>query len=121
MSAKVGSDWDGDSMQRELECLARVTAQAGFSAINVPKLLGLFETTPDGKVIGILEELVPAADSQAPATLAMIGDMGAIPRRRREAWAAQVQQTVSRLHGMGVIWGDAKADNVLIHAETDEA
>jgi hypothetical protein len=32
----------------------------------------------------------------------------------RQRWAAQIQKTVTDLHALGVIWGDVKADNILI-------
>ncbi len=123
MCAKVGIDPKGGSMQRELDCLAKITAHATASAmrINVPKLLGLVELPNSGKVIGTLEELIPARETQELATLARVDDICVIPTQRREAWAKQIQQTISWLHGMGVVWGDGKADNVLIHPDTDEA
>jgi serine/threonine protein kinase len=32
----------------------------------------------------------------------------------RRKWAAQIEQTVKELHHHGVVWGDAKPDNVVI-------
>ena len=32
----------------------------------------------------------------------------------RRKWAAQIEQTVKELHRHGVVWGDAKPDNVII-------
>ena len=32
----------------------------------------------------------------------------------RRKWAAQIEQTVKELHRHGVVWGDAKPDNVVI-------
>lgn len=39
------------------------------------------------------------------------------PVSLRRKWAGQVRSTVERLHGAGVTWGDAKADNVLIDVD----
>lgn len=69
---------------------------------------------------GVLEEFIPQPESQELSTLAMIDDVSAIPKKRREAWAAQVRRTVDWLHENGIVWGDGKADNVLIHTDTDE-
>ncbi|KAF2429748.1 hypothetical protein EJ08DRAFT_590327, partial [Tothia fuscella] len=33
---------------------------------------------------------------------------------KREKWAAQIKTTVSLLHQIGVVWGDVKAENVVI-------
>lgn len=123
MCAKVGRDFDGGAMQREMDCLAKITAYAAQhpSPINVPKLLGLIETPNDGHVIGILEELIPHSENQQFSTSATIDDVTAISKERKEAWVLQVRQTVDWLHHHGIIWGDGKADNVLVHPHTDEA
>ncbi|KAF7561264.1 hypothetical protein G7046_g2882 [Stylonectria norvegica] len=122
MCAKVGRDFDSEAIQRELDCLSRISTLAAQqnSKVNIPKLLGLIETADDEKVIGILEELIPQPKSQELSSLAMIQDVSAIPKQRREAWASQVRWTVGWLHENGIVWGDAKAANVLIHSQTDE-
>ncbi|KAL9948500.1 hypothetical protein D7B24_009215 [Verticillium nonalfalfae] len=45
------------------------------------------------------ERLTWAVDERAPLAL-------------REKWAAQIKDTVAKLHHLGVVWGDVKADNV---------
>lgn len=122
MCAKVGKDFDGGALQRELDCLSRITTlnDKETSRVNIPNLLGLIETPNDGKVIGILEELVPLPESDELSSLAIIEDVSAIPKQRRKAWATQIQRTVDWLHDKGIIWGDGKADNVLIHPDSDE-
>lgn len=34
---------------------------------------------------------------------------------KRRDWARQIENAVKTLHRHGVVWGDVKADNVLIH------
>ena len=123
MCSKVAHDSDVNSMQRELDCLAKITAHTAqhTASINIPKLLGLIETPGDAKVIGILEEIIPQPEGVELSTLGRIEDVLTIPTERRKAWAAQIRKTVDWLHSIGVIWGDGKADNVLIHSNTDEA
>ncbi|KAK2593680.1 hypothetical protein QQS21_008623 [Conoideocrella luteorostrata] len=41
------------------------------------------------------------------------------PIALREKWATQIKSTVTELHGVGVVWGDAKPDNVLIDINND--
>jgi tRNA A-37 threonylcarbamoyl transferase component Bud32 len=36
------------------------------------------------------------------------------PKEVREKWASQIRKTVSTLHEIDVIWGDVKAENVVI-------
>jgi hypothetical protein len=38
---------------------------------------------------------------------------------RKETWAKQVQHTLSALHSCGIVWGDAKPDNILIDKHGD--
>ncbi|KAF5971648.1 cocaine esterase [Fusarium bulbicola] len=37
----------------------------------------------------------------------------------RERWAQQVSDTVRQLHAAGIVWGDAKPDNVLVDQENN--
>lgn len=94
--------------------------RSGSLTSQCANLLGLIETPGDGKVIGILEELIPQAESQELSSLAMIEDVSAIPEQRRKAWATHIRRTVGWLHDNGIVWGDGKADNVLIHPDSDE-
>lgn len=49
MGAKVGRDFDGGAMQREMDCLAKINVSAAQQSppVNEPKLLGLIETPND--------------------------------------------------------------------------
>jgi len=40
-----------------------------------------------------------------------------IPLRQR--WARQIQETVEQLHNAGLVWGDAKAENIMIDKNND--
>ncbi|TVY36765.1 hypothetical protein LOCC1_G008107 [Lachnellula occidentalis] len=39
---------------------------------------------------------------------------------RKRKWAEQTRRNLELLHGIGVVWGDGKPENVLIHSETDD-
>lgn len=54
------------------------------------------------------------------AALMDLFDMDTVPIERREKWANQMIQTAEQIHKIGVIWGDAKAANILID-EDDNA
>ncbi|KAF5628938.1 serine threonine kinase [Fusarium sp. NRRL 52700] len=43
----------------------------------------------------------------------------ASPPELRKQWASQIQRSVDLLHSEGIIWGDAKAENVLIDQNDD--
>ncbi|RDL33118.1 uncharacterized protein BP5553_08557 [Venustampulla echinocandica] len=70
-------------------------------------------------IIGILEEYIPTGVLSDLRGLED-GDVEASTERRKK-WGAQVRETVDLLHEIGVIWGDGKPHNVLIHKETDDA
>ena len=68
----------------------------------------------DGVILGLLLTLIDcervtlscAAKPDAKVTL-------------REKWATQIQGAVGQLHDAGMVWGDAKPDNVLIDINED--
>ena len=41
------------------------------------------------------------------------------PIHLRQRWAGQIQDTVTQLHDAGLVWGDAKAENVMIDKNND--
>jgi serine/threonine protein kinase len=69
-------------------------------------------------VIGILLDYIPHSHRSLRTLLRGVrngttpGHAASLPRRLR--WAEQIRHTVTRLHELGVIWGCAKLDNVLI-------
>ncbi|KAI0395642.1 hypothetical protein F5Y17DRAFT_422480 [Xylariaceae sp. FL0594] len=91
--------------------------------IRVPKLKGIVKSHTG--IIGILLSSIPrkhpslfmilamAEHGQAPDIAAALPVLG-------KKWAEQIQRTVEQLHGLGVVWGDVKTDNVLID-ENDDA
>lgn len=121
MCSKAGDSKGEDAAQRELESLWKITKSPHAAAIRVPKLLGLIANPQSGKTIGFLEEYIPVSETWELSTLGSIDDVSAIDEGRRKTWASQVQDTVDLLHKFGIIWGDGKACNVLIHRETDDA
>ncbi|TPX12507.1 uncharacterized protein E0L32_000684 [Thyridium curvatum] len=119
MCAKVGDDTSAEAMQRELSTLAKIRASRYVDILRVPKLLGLVQTPEDGRIIGILERLVP--DVPELSSLADVETPASIDHTRRKKWASQVEETVRLLHQLGLTWGDGKASNVLIDRDTDDA
>lgn len=120
MCCKVGDELRADASQRELSCLLTISTSQHAAALRVPKLLGLVEAADDGRIVGLLQEYVPCSDTWELSTLRHVESVSSIARARREKWASQIQETVHLLHQIGVTWGDGKADNVLIHCDTDD-
>ena len=96
------------SFIREIETLSRIPCGGH---LNVVKLIGVVdagEGTIDGMVLGLilgnpLSEVVSPSSSQ------------------KEKWKRQISETISFLHGIGVVWGDVKPANILIDEKTDDA
>ncbi|KAI1101478.1 hypothetical protein F4804DRAFT_315855 [Jackrogersella minutella] len=119
MCCKVGNESRAAALQRELSSRMTISTSQHAAALRVPKLLGLIEVAEDGRIIGLLQEYVPFSAERW--TLGDIDLVSSISKGRREKWASQIQETVKLLHQIGVTWGDAKAGNVLIHRDTDDA
>src|SRR6266480_4022953 len=102
-----------EAVERELHALRRIPDACLALSVRVPKLLGLVRSKRND-IIGILEEYIqPSAE---PSTLRRV-NVEAIAESRRRKWASQIRHSVSILHGIGVVWGDAKAENVLIDVD----
>lgn len=46
-------------------------------------------------------------------------DINTVVLPRRKKWASQIESIVEKLHDVGVVWGDAMADNILIDRNDD--
>jgi serine/threonine protein kinase len=102
------------AIQREYECLQKVTMSKVASSVQTPKLLG-FVTDNDERVVGILETFIPHAQNLSRIE----GGINGISEAQRQDWAGQIKDMIETLHEIDVIWGDAKPQNVLIHSETN--
>ncbi|KAG9237548.1 hypothetical protein BJ875DRAFT_481186 [Amylocarpus encephaloides] len=89
--------------------------------LRVPNIVGLWSRRERGsKRVGILEDysynrgLIALRDVDGDELLKASTAM-------KEKWAKQISETVEKLHEMGVVWGDGKADDVLVKGVTDDA
>ena len=119
MCCKSGDGAFWHSIEREFDCLRKVARSHLANSIRVPRLLGLVTSAETGMIIGILEEYIPTGTLSNLRELQYEGMKASTERRKM--WGAQVRETVDLLHDIGVIWGDGKPHNVLIHKETDDA
>ncbi|KAM5341169.1 hypothetical protein ACJ41O_015278 [Fusarium nematophilum] len=65
---------------------------------------------------GVLGMLFPWIEKREVLSKWLAEDSPADLRRR---WASQIEETVEKLHQEGIIWGDVKAENVLIDKDND--
>ncbi|KAG6367564.1 hypothetical protein INS49_001757 [Diaporthe citri] len=83
--------------------------------VRVSRLQGIVHLQDEDATLGLLLSLVDHEDGMTLQS-ALYDDP---PRHLRERWARQVSHTVEELHKAGAVWGDAKADNVLIDKNSD--
>lgn len=77
----------------------------------------LFGTVQDSKshIIGLLLHHIQVGDTLHDK----LTGPGPIHSGAKEKWKRQVKGTVEALHGSGIVWGDAKAGNVLVDTAGD--
>lgn len=83
--------------------------------VRVSRLQGIVHLQDEDATLGLLLSFVDHEDGMTLQS-ALCNDP---PRHLRERWAKQVSHTVEELHKAGAVWGDAKADNVLIDKNCD--
>ncbi|KAK3299654.1 uncharacterized protein B0H64DRAFT_317228 [Chaetomium fimeti] len=97
---------------REVEIYGKLKGLKLDPEIRIPEFKGLI-TSGDG-VVGLIVAKIP---TQYPSLLPIVTDRlpGERPEMvRRQRWAAQVEHTVTMLHQHGIVWGDAKPDNIVV-------
>lgn len=113
MCCKMSLPSSNKAVQREYECLKKIADSNNASSIRAPRLFGLI--VGDEGVDGILEEYIPHTMTLDGSP----GDIKAVAAERRRKWAEQAKRNMELLHGINVIWGDGKPQNVFINSETD--
>jgi serine/threonine protein kinase len=80
--------------------------------LRISRLYGIIQDERD-PFIGLLFYHI---DQEGPLSFVVKPDT---PADLKERWSAQITNTLATLHDAGVVWGDAKADNVLIDKNND--
>lgn len=94
-------------LHHELATFKKIAKSNIEAGTHISRLHGVV-ATEDGRILGLLLTWIDAP--KGPLTYQY--------RRRslqaRLRWAAQIRETVAELHKNGVVWGDAKLDNILV-------
>jgi serine/threonine protein kinase len=80
--------------------------------VRIPELHSLVRGH-SGKIAGLLLTYI---ESTSTLTCAI---RPGTPICLRERWARQITETLYNLHDAGIVWGDAKPDNILVDTETN--
>ena len=99
---------DKRTLEKELISYDGIRTSQLPSSVRVSRLLGLVRDEMD-TVFGLLLTHIDCEGQ----TLTCAVESGA-PEPLRRQWAAEIAQIIHRLHQNGLVWGDAKPDNVLI-------
>jgi len=106
-------EWsDKKTAKHEIEVYTQIR-QASLSHLRTSKLFGLVRDE-SGLLLGLLLYYI---DCDATTLEYAIGPE--ISLSTRQYWAAEISETLTHLHEAGIIWGDAKAPNILVDAHND--
>ncbi|KAF2758965.1 hypothetical protein EJ05DRAFT_475205 [Pseudovirgaria hyperparasitica] len=107
---KAATQDNRSQCERELQVFKEIE-QAGLKSLNITHLSAVV-CDSDGVFYGFLLPYINTYGNTL--TWAMVTRATASERAR---WAEQVTHIVERLHAAGIVWGDVKADNVLVDTE----
>ncbi|KAF5672800.1 hypothetical protein FHETE_3634 [Fusarium heterosporum] len=103
----------GSSQGRELEYLGKLfKISAQQETLRIPHLLGYIHHKETEQILGFLRQWVPGR------VLSKI-DIGSVSPEMRQRWSSQISDIIRYLHEHGLIWGNAKPDNIIIDEEDD--
>lgn len=101
------------SAEQEITAYKRIREAAIDPEVRVPRLHGLVRDDR-GIVFGLLLTYI---DCRATTlTLAIRSEVPAVVRCK---WKDQISLAIDVLHEAGVVWGDVKAENVLVDVQND--
>jgi tRNA A-37 threonylcarbamoyl transferase component Bud32 len=98
---------------RELENYKRITESNLDPNVRICRLLGVIKDD-ENQLIGLLLTYIDCDF----LTLACAVEHDT-PVSTRQKWVDQVTDTLTQLHNAGLVWGDAKPDNILIDKNGD--
>ncbi|KAE8323725.1 hypothetical protein BDV39DRAFT_208550 [Aspergillus sergii] len=104
--------YTSEQANREITSLIHIKSTNRSNTIRTPTLHELVKNPENNASIsGILLEYIPHHN-----TLADI-DLDNTPVSIRVKWKDQLQSMIHSLHSAGIVWGDAKPDNVLVDVD----
>jgi hypothetical protein len=105
-------DKDGDVLQRYVEAPPEELAILNRDGFSGPGLPPDMDPSLSERIVGILLIYV-----ENRGTLYDIASFSECTEEQRYCWAAEIEGLVEELHTAGVVWGDAKPENVLVDLE----
>ncbi|KAF5611337.1 kinase-like domain protein [Fusarium tjaetaba] len=103
--------------KRELETYKMIQAAGLDSKFNLCRVYGLVLDEYEF-VLGVLLTYIDNRGCPLSTKIAP-GEPGNPPPEVRQRWMDQIEAAVSGLHGAGIVWGDVKAENVLVDQDNN--
>ncbi|KAH6842289.1 hypothetical protein B0I37DRAFT_195284 [Chaetomium sp. MPI-CAGE-AT-0009] len=103
-------------IQREIEIYGKLNKLDLHPEARFPEFKGLI--THNGDIVGFLIAKIPTKYPSLDPIVAGYLQTAIPALSLRRKWAAQIEQSVTELHRHGLVWGDAKPDNIVI--DTDD-
>ncbi|GKU09159.1 unnamed protein product [Fusarium langsethiae] len=104
---------DKQFLKNELDTYRKIDRAQLDNKLRISRLRGLVQNN-DGVIFGLLLTYIDCGR----VTLSCSVQPGT-QVAQREKWVAQIQEIVGQLHDAGIVWGDAKPDNILIDRNQD--
>lgn len=113
----IGYQSSTESIRREIGLLQQISEAQLDPRLRTPTLLGLISCEENSDlVLGLVMDYVePGALESDLSNLAL----EPIPQIQRDTWARQISDDLNRLHDLGLVWGDAKAANIIFDKNCD--
>ncbi|KAF1958974.1 hypothetical protein CC80DRAFT_23850 [Byssothecium circinans] len=111
MCAKIAArQSECQPMRREINILQRIRAEKKLANhVRIPSLVGL--VVLESRILGFLMDYV---ETTSPVSNLAQYEMGSVTISDRKRWYDQVGGTLKWLHNISLVWGDVKAENVLV-------
>ncbi|KAK4040435.1 hypothetical protein C8A01DRAFT_35577 [Parachaetomium inaequale] len=104
-------------VQREYDCVKRISQSKYADTIRTTKLLGFVVDSEDDRELGILEECISGA-CPCCESLSEMERFHEVTRvvgiEWRRVWVSQLWETLRQLHEIGLTWGGGSASSVII-------
>ncbi|KAI1009115.1 hypothetical protein LB504_003074 [Fusarium proliferatum] len=104
---------DKQSLKNELDTYGKIDRAELDNKMRISRLHGLVRNN-DGVTFGLLLTYIDCGRVTLSCALKPETEVSL-----KAKWAAQIQEAIGQLHDAGIVWGDAKPDNILIDINED--
>lgn len=113
---KLMDPGDKSILLHEIETYRKIHNANLDKTLRISRLIGLVQSRDDQEVI-IYGLLLTYLDCDHMTLRCAVKPE--TPTKLRTRWAAQIGDTLAQLHNAGIVWGDAKPDNILVDQHDD--